>query len=71
MSKTYQKISIFLTQNPNEVAVQPVNTIADKVGIHASSFVRFAQALGYSGFKELQTTFFAGKAISCRTVSKR
>ncbi len=57
MSKTYQKISLYLTQNPNEVAVQPVNTIAEKVGIHASSFVRFAQALGYNGFKELQTLF--------------
>lgn len=57
MSKTYQKISVFLTQNPNEVAVQPVNTIAEKVGIHASSFVRFAQALGYNGFKELQSLF--------------
>jgi DNA-binding MurR/RpiR family transcriptional regulator len=57
MSKTYQKISVYLTQNPNEVAVQSVNAIAEKVGIHASSFVRFAQALGYKGFKELQALF--------------
>ena len=54
MSKTYQKIAVFLTQNPNEVAVGSVNGIAEKCGIHASSFVRFAQALGYQGFKELQ-----------------
>ena len=57
MSKTYQKIAVFLTQNPNEVAVRSVNGIADKCGIHASSFVRFAQALGYRGFKELQGLF--------------
>ena len=57
MSKTYQKISVYLTQNPNEVAVQPMNTIAERIGIHASSFVRFAQALGYAGFKELQVLF--------------
>ncbi|MFZ7093904.1 MurR/RpiR family transcriptional regulator [Primorskyibacter sp. 2E233] len=57
MSKTYQKISVFLTQNPNEVAVQSVNAIAERCGIHASSFVRFAQALGYSGFKDLQVLF--------------
>ena len=57
MSKSYQKISMYLTQNPNEVAVQPVNTIAESVGIHASSFVRFAQSLGYDGFKELQALF--------------
>lgn len=57
MSKTYQKISVFLTQNPNDVAVQSVNAIAERCGIHASSFVRFAQALGYRGFKELQALF--------------
>lgn len=57
MSKTYQRISVFLTQNPNDVAVQSVNTIAERCGVHASSFVRFAQALGYSGFKELQALF--------------
>ncbi len=57
MSKTYQKISVYLTQNPNEVAVQSVNTIAERCKMHASSFVRFAQALGYKGFKELQLLF--------------
>jgi DNA-binding MurR/RpiR family transcriptional regulator len=57
MSKTYQRISVYLTQNPNEVAVQSVNAIADRCGIHASSFVRFAQALGYTGFKDLQVLF--------------
>lgn len=57
MSKTYQQISVFLTQNPNDVAVQSVNAIAERCGIHASSFVRFAQALGYKGFKELQALF--------------
>ncbi len=57
MSKTYQRISVFLTQNPNDVAVHSVNAIAERCGIHASSFVRFAQSLGYKGFKELQTLF--------------
>jgi DNA-binding MurR/RpiR family transcriptional regulator len=57
MSKTYQNISIYLTQNPNDVAVHSVNVIATKCGIHASSIVRFAQSLGYKGFKELQALF--------------
>lgn len=57
MSKSHQKISVYLTQNPNEIAVHSVNAIADRCGIHASSFVRFAQALGYSGFKDLQKLF--------------
>lgn len=57
MSKTSQKIAVFLTQNPNEVAMMSVNAIARKCGVHASSFVRFAQTLGYQGFKELQGVF--------------
>ena len=57
MSKTHKRISVFLTQNPNEVAVHSVNAIGERCGIHASSFVRFAQMLGYRGFKELQLLF--------------
>ena len=57
MSKSHQQISVYLTQNPNEIAVHSVNALADRCGIHASSFVRFAQALGYSGFKDLQHLF--------------
>lgn len=57
MSKTYQRISEYLTQNPNEVAVQSVNAIGTHCQIHASSFVRFAQSLGYGGFKDLQVLF--------------
>lgn len=57
MSKSYQTIALYLTQNPNNVAVLSVNAIAERCGVHASSFVRFAQALGYEGFKELQSLF--------------
>ena len=57
MSKSYQKIALYLTQNPNDVAVRSVNSIGETSGVHASSFVRFAQALGYEGFKDLQTLF--------------
>jgi DNA-binding MurR/RpiR family transcriptional regulator len=57
MSKSYQRISEYLTQNPNDVAVMSVNAIGSACGLHASSFVRFAQALGYRGFKDLQRVF--------------
>src|SRR6476620_5607261 len=57
MSKGYQNIALYLTQNPNDVAVRTVNAIAERCGVHASNFVRFAQALGYSGFKDLQGLF--------------
>ncbi len=57
MSKSYQKIALYLTQNPNDVAVLSVNAIAQRCGTHASSFVRYAQSLGYKGFKDLQVVF--------------
>lgn len=57
MSRTHQKIAVYLTQNPNNVAVHSVNAIAQHCGVHASSFVRFAQSLGYDGFKSLQGLF--------------
>lgn len=57
MSKSYQKIALYLTQNPNDVAVLSVHAISDRCGVHASSFVRFAQSLGYEGFKDLQSLF--------------
>ena len=57
MSKSYQTIALYLTQNPNDVAVLSVNSIAERCGIYASNFVRYAQSLGFSGFKELQAVF--------------
>lgn len=57
MSKSYQSIAVYLTQNPNDVAIKPVSAIAEICGIHASNFVRFAQSLGFKGFKELQEVF--------------
>ena len=57
MSKSYQKIAVYLTQNPNDVAVLSVYAIAERCGVHASNVVRFAQALGYEGFKALQGLF--------------
>ena len=57
MSNAYQKVALYLTQNPNDVAVHSVNAIGKRCGVHASSLVRFAQALGYEGFKDLQVLF--------------
>ncbi|TPE51785.1 MurR/RpiR family transcriptional regulator [Amaricoccus solimangrovi] len=57
MSKGYQAIALYLTQNPNDVAVRSVNALGERCGMHASNLVRFAQALGYTGFKDLQAVF--------------
>lgn len=57
LSNSYQKIALYITQNPNAIAVDSVHVVSEKCGVHASGFVRFAQSLGYKGFKDLQTIF--------------
>ncbi len=57
LSPGYQQIARFFTQNPNIIALESINAIAEKCGVHPSSLVRFAQNLGYSGFKQLQAVF--------------
>ena len=64
LSRGYQQIARYLVQNPNEVAIQSVSTVAERCGVHASSLVRFAQSFGYSGFKELQAIFQARLATA-------
>ena len=57
LSRSFQTVARYLTQNPNDVAIQSINEIAGKCGVHASSLVRFAQSLGYDGFKDLKELF--------------
>jgi DNA-binding MurR/RpiR family transcriptional regulator len=57
MSDRFQQVARFITQNPNVVAMQSVNAIAEQCGAHPSILVRFAQHCGFSGFKELQSIF--------------
>ena len=57
LSKRFQQIARYLTQNPNTVALQSITRIAEQADVHPSSLVRFAQHLGYSGFKQMQSVF--------------
>jgi len=57
LSPGYQLIARFFTQNPNVIALESINAIAAKCAVHPSSLVRFAQSLGYTGFKQLQAVF--------------
>ena len=57
LSAGNQQVARFFTQNPNVIALDSINAVAAQCGVHPSSLVRFAQTLGYSGFKDLQTVF--------------
>ncbi len=57
LSERLQQIARYVTQNPNTIALESINTIALTCGAHASTLVRFAQYFGYTGFKQLQKVF--------------
>ncbi len=57
LSDGYKQVARFFTQNPNVIALESINSIAVKTKVHPSTLVRFAQNMGYSGFKELQAVF--------------
>lgn len=57
LSPGFQQVARFFMQNPNAVALKSINGLAKLCLAHPSSLVRFAQHLGYSGFKDLQAVF--------------
>lgn len=57
LSVRYQQVARYVTQNPNTVALESINTVAAKCRVHPSVLVRFAQSFGYSGFKQMQSVF--------------
>lgn len=70
MSKSYQKIALYLTQNPNDVAVLSVNAIGAKCGIHASSFCALCAVVGLQGVQGIAggvpaSAFHGGTGVRC------
>jgi DNA-binding MurR/RpiR family transcriptional regulator len=57
LSPGYKLVARFFTQNPNTIALESINSIAEKCKVHPSTLVRFAQQFDYSGFKDLQAVF--------------
>lgn len=59
LSPQLQAIAQFALNKPEVVAVETVVQLAKRNGVHASSLIRFAQAMGYSGFLEMRRCFSA------------
>jgi len=57
LSPQFQRIARYLLANPDEVALAPLRVLAAHVAAHPSALVRFAKALGYDGFREMQRLF--------------
>ncbi len=57
LSGQLQRIARFALERPNEFALGTVAVIAEAVQVQPSSLIRFANALEYKGFSEMQQVF--------------
>jgi DNA-binding MurR/RpiR family transcriptional regulator len=57
LSPQLQRIASFALEHPHEIALDTVARLATNARVQPSAIVRFAQALGYPGFSELQQVF--------------
>ena len=57
MSKQLQRIARFALEQPNDLALGTVAAVAEATEVQPSAMIRFANALGYGGFSEMQQVF--------------
>ena len=57
LPKRLQQVAAFALENPQEMALGTASSIAARAQVQASTLVRFAQAIGFGGFSELQGVF--------------
>ncbi len=57
LPKRLRQAAAFALQHPDEVALGTAAAIARSADVQASTLVRFAQALGFAGFSDLQEVF--------------
>ncbi|ROQ00493.1 RpiR family transcriptional regulator [Stella humosa] len=52
-----QQVAEFVLDHPTDVALATVAEVAERTGVQPSAIVRFARALGFNGFTEMQQVF--------------
>ena len=57
LSRQLQRIARFALERPQDVALDTVAAAAVKAEVQPSAMVRFAQALGYDGYSDMQRIF--------------
>ena len=57
LPKRLQQVAAFALDHPQEMALGTASSIAARAEVQASTLVRFAQAIGFGGFSELQQIF--------------
>lgn len=54
LTRTQRVVASYLMENPGSAAFATLEDLAQEIGVSTTSVIRFAQAMGYSGYSELQ-----------------
>lgn len=54
LSKSHKKIAEYIVENYSKAVFMTASTLAEKVGVSESTVVRFAAAMGYDGYPQMQ-----------------
>ncbi len=57
LPKRLAQVAAYTIEFPDDIAFGTVGSISERASVQPSTLVRFAKALGYSGFSELQAVF--------------
>ena len=57
LPKRLRQTAAFALEHPDEIALGTASGVAQRAQVQASTLVRFAQALGFAGFSDLQGVF--------------
>lgn len=57
LSKGLQQIATYALDNPSEMALETIASVAPRAAVQPSSLIRFAKVFGFSGYSEMQRVF--------------
>lgn len=57
LPKRLAQVAAFTIENPDDIALGTIGSVAEQAAVHTSTLVRFAQAFGFNGFSDFQAVF--------------
>lgn len=71
LSRRLQQVAEYALAQPDDVALETIAVIAERASVPPSSLIRFAKALGFEGFSEMQRLFRARLVERAPSYSER
>ena len=71
LSRRLQQVGEYALAHPDDIALETIVVIADRAKVPPSSLIRFAKALGFEGFTDMQRLFRARLVARAPSYSER